>query len=78
MLKFSEGIDSGPIWASTRMVGVHSVRYVLNIRQPLLPNATFTSLREAMALEGGSLLVSVLRDMIRGEVGLLIGLASAS
>lgn len=29
MLKFSEGIDSGPIWASTRMVGVHSVRYVL-------------------------------------------------
>ncbi|KAG7094896.1 hypothetical protein E1B28_005703 [Marasmius oreades] len=50
MLKKSQGIDAGPIWATSRM----------NVPQ----GAMFSSMRDELAVEGGKLLVSVLRAMI--------------
>ncbi|KAJ7599065.1 formyl transferase [Mycena floridula] len=53
MLKFSEGIDSGAIWGS------RTTR--------LSPDIMFPDLCRQMALEGGDLLVSVLREMRAGR-----------
>ncbi|KAJ7735797.1 formyl transferase [Mycena metata] len=54
MLK--RGIDKGPVWASATIVC------------SLFPrDATFTSLRDALAVEGGRLLVGVLREMLAGS-----------
>lgn len=53
MLKKSQGIDAGPIWATSKM--------------NLAKDATFSSLRDELAVEGGRLLVSVLRAMIAGQ-----------
>ncbi|KAJ7032025.1 formyl transferase [Mycena alexandri] len=50
MLK--RGIDKGPVWATATI--------------PLSRDATFTSLRDALAVEGGRLLVGVLREMLAG------------
>jgi methionyl-tRNA formyltransferase len=36
--------------------------------QPMPENATYPTLRDELAREGGDLLVSVLRDMLRGKV----------
>ncbi|THV04772.1 Formyltransferase [Dendrothele bispora CBS 962.96] len=52
MLKRSEGIDTGPIWGSRKM--------------PLPADITTPELGRTLAVEGGQLLVSVLRDMISG------------
>ncbi|KAF5311162.1 hypothetical protein D9619_007829 [Psilocybe cf. subviscida] len=53
MLKKSEGIDAGAIWGCRKM---------------LMPeNATYPALRDKLAREGGDLLVSVLRDMLKGK-----------
>ncbi|KAF9043563.1 Formyltransferase [Hymenopellis radicata] len=54
MLKRSEGIDAGRVFASTRVA--------------MAPNATYLDLREALALQGGKLLVQTLRDMQAGKV----------
>ncbi|KAJ7185830.1 formyl transferase [Mycena filopes] len=50
MLK--RGIDKGPVWATASI--------------PLKSDATFTSLRNELASEGGKLLVGVLREMLTG------------
>ncbi|KAI3613087.1 putative triacylglycerol lipase [Moniliophthora roreri] len=50
MLKRSEGIDAGPIWAINRVA--------------VPDDATFPSLRDRLAVSGGQLLVTVLRDML--------------
>ncbi|KAJ4489876.1 formyl transferase [Lentinula aciculospora] len=53
MLKRSEGIDAGPIWG---------------IRRLSMPeNIVFSDLRDELAVEGGQLLASVLRDMMIGK-----------
>lgn len=56
MLKKKEGIDAGGIWGFTRV--------------PVPKEATFTSLQETLACEGGKLLVSVMRDMRAGKASL--------
>ncbi|KAJ3777733.1 formyl transferase [Lentinula raphanica] len=53
MLKRSEGIDAGPIWG-TRSLSIPE-------------NTFFAELRDRLAVEGGQLLVSVLRDMMNGK-----------
>ncbi|KAF9559460.1 Formyltransferase [Agrocybe pediades] len=53
MLKKSEGIDAGSLWACEKM--------------PVPGNATFSSLRDDLATAGGKLLVSVLRDALSGK-----------
>ncbi|EDR08001.1 uncharacterized protein LACBIDRAFT_167144, partial [Laccaria bicolor S238N-H82] len=58
MLKKKEGIDAGGIWGFTRVVC------------PVPKEATFTSLQETLACEGGKLLVSVMRDMRAGKASL--------
>ncbi|KAF9500696.1 Formyltransferase [Pleurotus eryngii] len=50
MMERSKGIDAGPIWGSSKISIPHS--------------ADFTSLRDTLAIEGGKVLVSVLRDML--------------
>ncbi|KAK0192944.1 formyl transferase [Armillaria mellea] len=51
MLKRQEGIDAGDVGA---------------VAQAIAPNATYFELQDMSALQGGKLLVSVLRDMIAG------------
>ncbi|KAL6301972.1 Formyltransferase [Sparassis latifolia] len=53
MTEFKKGIDSGDIWGSKRL--------------PIPDNIAFPELRDRLALEGGKLLVSVLRDMMAGK-----------
>ncbi|KAJ3742607.1 formyl transferase [Lentinula detonsa] len=53
MLKRSEGIDAGPIWGTRTM--------------SMLDDISFADLRDKLAVEGGQLLVSVLRDMMTGK-----------
>ncbi|KAG7448799.1 Formyltransferase [Guyanagaster necrorhizus] len=52
MLKRKEGIDAGDVWGSKKMA--------------VASNATYLDLQNSLALQGGKLLVSVLRDMISG------------
>ncbi|KAK0203538.1 formyl transferase [Desarmillaria ectypa] len=52
MLKRKEGIDAGDVWGSDKMA--------------VAPNATYCDLQDSLALQGGKLLVSVLRDIISG------------
>ncbi|KAK7462753.1 Methionyl-tRNA formyltransferase [Stygiomarasmius scandens] len=52
MLKRSEGIDNGPIWGSKEL--------------PVPEAVTTPELGRILAIEGGRLLVSVLRDMMNG------------
>lgn len=40
--------------------------------KPVPPGVSFPELRDSLAVEGGKLLVSVLRDMIAGTVSLNI------
>ncbi|KIM46735.1 hypothetical protein M413DRAFT_440317 [Hebeloma cylindrosporum] len=54
MLKFSEGIDAGPIFGQKGM--------------PVAKDSTFESLRSELGPAGGQVLVSVLRDMMSGKV----------
>ncbi|KAF8805203.1 Formyltransferase [Phlegmacium glaucopus] len=54
MLKKKEGIDAGPVWGSIKM--------------PVPMNANFPGLRKLLAIEGGKLLVLVLRDMIHDKI----------
>jgi len=54
MLKKKEGIDAGPVWRS--------------IQTSVPMNANFPDLRNLLAIEGGKLLVSVLRDMIFDKI----------
>ncbi|KAK7047279.1 Methionyl-tRNA formyltransferase [Paramarasmius palmivorus] len=54
MLKRSEGIDAGPIWAMDRM--------------DVPEGSTFPSLMSSLAASGGQLLVTVLRDMLSEKV----------
>ncbi|KAF8636913.1 hypothetical protein AX17_003164 [Amanita inopinata Kibby_2008] len=53
MLKRSEGIDAGSIWGC--------------LKQMVPENVVFPDLRDQLAIEGGRLLVSVLRDMMAGR-----------
>ncbi|KAF8830578.1 hypothetical protein HHX47_DHR2001086 [Lentinula edodes] len=53
MLKRSEGIDAGPIWGTQTL--------------SMPENAIFSDLRDKLAIKGGQLLVSVLRDMMAGK-----------
>ncbi|KIM91582.1 hypothetical protein PILCRDRAFT_83759 [Piloderma croceum F 1598] len=53
MLARKEGIDAGRIWASQH--------------RPILEDTPFESLRDDLALQGGRLLVSLLRDMLAGK-----------
>ncbi|KAF8885387.1 formyl transferase [Gymnopilus junonius] len=53
MLKKSEGIDTGSLWGCQRM--------------PVPPDVTFEGLRDSLAVKGGKLLVSVLRDAMVGK-----------
>ncbi|KAJ3810188.1 formyl transferase [Lentinula aff. lateritia] len=53
MLKKSEGIDAGPIWGTQTL--------------SMPENAIFSDLRDKLAIKGGQLLVSVLRDMMAGK-----------
>ncbi|KDQ32072.1 hypothetical protein PLEOSDRAFT_154273 [Pleurotus ostreatus PC15] len=55
MMERSKGIDAGPIWGSSKIVA---------LSVPIPQSADFTSLRDALAIEGGKVLVSVLRDML--------------
>ncbi|KAF9077370.1 formyl transferase [Rhodocollybia butyracea] len=50
MLQRAKGIDAGPIWGTRKM--------------PMPENVVFSELRDKLAVEGGQLLVSVLRDML--------------
>ena len=74
MLKKKEGIDAGGIWGFTGVVcvplGLSSLKNInpIVVVQPVPKEATFTSLGETLACEGGKLLVSVLRDMRAGKV----------
>lgn len=53
MMERKKGIDAGEIWGRRRMA---------------IPNGiAFPELRDALACEGGQLLVSVLRDMLTGK-----------
>ncbi|KAF9269427.1 Formyltransferase [Marasmius fiardii PR-910] len=63
MLKKSQGIDAGPIWASTRVVWHYWYPHPLESHC----YTTFSSLRDELAIQGGRLLVSVLRAMIAGK-----------
>ncbi|OBZ67361.1 Methionyl-tRNA formyltransferase [Grifola frondosa] len=53
MTERKKGIDSGDIWGCTKL--------------KIPEGSMFTTLRESLALEGGKLLVSVLRDMLAGK-----------
>ena len=74
MLKKKEGIDAGGIWGFTRVVcvplGFGSPKNTNSIvvAQAVPKEATFTSLGQTLACEGGKLLLSVLRDMRAGKV----------
>ncbi|PPQ96909.1 hypothetical protein CVT26_005895 [Gymnopilus dilepis] len=53
MLKAKEGIDSGSLWGCRRM--------------PVPDNVMYEELRDTLAVAGGKLLVSVLRDALEGK-----------
>ena len=78
MLKRSEGVDAGAVWGCSKVVRVYPgfikflllfgwLTYMVN-SQPVPDGIMFSPLRATLAREGGKLLVSVLRDMIAGEV----------
>ncbi|KAG6902154.1 hypothetical protein C0995_003628 [Termitomyces sp. Mi166 len=54
MTKWKDGIDAGGIWGTARV--------------PLYENVMFPELRDTLGYVGGRLLVSVLRDMLRGKM----------
>ncbi|KAK0449754.1 formyl transferase [Desarmillaria tabescens] len=64
MLKSKEGIDAGDVWGSDKMA--------------IVPNATYRDLQDSLALQGGKLLVQVLRDMITGTAKAFPQLGEAS
>ncbi|KAF7316082.1 hypothetical protein MIND_00126200 [Mycena indigotica] len=65
MLK--RGVDKGPVWRTASLVLLSlPPNIVSDTSKPVLPSATFISLRDELAEVGGKLLVDVLRDMKRG------------
>lgn len=74
MMERKHGLDSGDIWGSARsvcpfMIYRHSSDSFCV--QTIPEDADFVSLRDHLAVEGGRLLVSVLKDMLTGTVRLL-------
>lgn len=76
MLKWKEGIDTGAIWGSSRVVRLLYNKIASTLTdvssKPLHDGAMFPEVRNTLAHVGGRLLVSVLRDMRIGKVFNLI------
>ncbi len=74
MTERKKGIDSGAIWGYERMVSpslFHVEFSLLTLRTQEIPHgAMFPTLRDSLAVAGGNLLVSTLRDMLAGRVSL--------
>ncbi|KAK0494562.1 formyl transferase [Armillaria luteobubalina] len=64
MLKREEGIDAGNVWGSVKLA--------------IPPNTTYSGLQDLSALQGGRLLVSILRDMIAGTAKAIPQVGEAS
>ncbi|KAM6503289.1 Formyl transferase [Amanita muscaria] len=71
MLKREEGIDAGGVYGSFKLVRPPDLlKNVLNALQAIQEDTDFATLRNELGIEGGKLLVSVLRDMIAGRASL--------
>jgi len=74
MLKKKEGIDAGSVWGSIKTVFLFwssiMEKHLTTTLQPVSINDNFPDLCHLLAIEGGKLLVSVLRDMMVDKVSL--------
>lgn len=76
MVELSKGLDSGDIWGKKTVVSYTLLDQFIDGRsylcgfcvQPIPEGSSYGSLRDTLAREGGSLLVSVLRDILANKV----------